>query len=118
MMSQEVTVPSAASSDTPTARRLAMIAISFCFLTLLVSEIRGHTGLLQIGSYHLSAEDAAVIPLIAAILSRMDVGRLCLSRILLCIALLQAVLISLSGSNTFDAIHQFRYRIVFLLFLT
>src|SRR6476660_8054643 len=109
-------VPSAADRDTPTARRLAVIAITFCFLTLLVQITRGNTSLVQTGSYNFCAEDAAVIPLVAAILSRMDVGRICMFRLLLCVALVLAVLISLSGSNTHAALLEFRGRVVLLLF--
>ena len=108
-----------AAPDTGMARCLTTFAISCAFLSYLVAEIRGNTGLLQIGSYNLSAEDVAVLPLVVALLSRLDVGRFCLPRILLCLALLLALFNLLIGVsyNAFAALFEFRSRVVFLLFL-
>jgi O-antigen ligase len=101
------------------ARWLTTFAISCAFLTYLIAEIRGNTSLLQIGSYNLCAEDVAVVPLVAALLSRLDVGRFGLPRILLCLALLLALFNLLLGvsDKSFAALFEFRSRAVFLLFL-
>lgn len=109
----------AAPPDTAVARCLTTFAVAFAFLPYLVAEIRGNTSLLQIGSYNLCAEDVAVIPLVVALLSRLDVGRFGLTRLLLCLALLLALFNLLIGvsKNSFAAVLEFRNRVVFLLFL-
>ena len=60
-----------------------------------------------------------MIPLVVALVSRVDVGRFGLSRVLLCLALLLALFNLLIGvsHNAFAALFEFRTRIVFLLFL-
>ena len=79
------------------ARFFTTVAISFAILTIVVDEIRGNTILLQMGSFNLCAEDVAVIPLVVALVSRVDVGRFGLSRILLGLALLLALFNLLIG---------------------
>lgn len=118
-MHRQDSVVLAAAPDTQVARFLTTFAIFCAFLTYLVAEIRGNTSLLHIGSYNLSVEDVAVVPLVVALLSRMDVGRFGLSRILLCLVLFLAsinLLVGMSG-NSFAALFEFRSRIVFLLSL-
>ena len=107
------------ASDSRMARFFTTVAISFAFLAYVIVEIRGNTSLLQIGSFNLCAEDVAVIPLVVALVSRVDVGRFGLSRILLCLALLLALFNLLIGvsHNAFAALFEFRNKIVFLLFL-
>ena len=61
------------------ARFFTTVAISCAFLTYLIKEIRGNTTLLKMGSFNLYPEDVAVIPLVVALVSRVDVGRFGLS---------------------------------------
>jgi O-antigen ligase len=119
MRQQQTNVFSPSTADTQTARRLTTLAILFAFLPYLVAGIRGHSSLLKIGSYNLCAEDVAVIVLVVALISRIDVGRISLSRVLLAFILLIAffnLAIGVSGGNSYAALFEFRNRAVALLF--
>ena len=111
--------PTLASGDQPLARRLAIAAIFLCFLPNLIGAIRGTTALAEIGSYSLSLKDLAVPALLLAIVSRIDIGRIGLFRVILFLILSLAfmnLLRGISGGTPFAAVFDFRNRASLLLF--
>ena len=107
------------ASDSGMARFLTTLAISFAFLTDLFLQIRGEAKFVQLGSYNLRPEDITVVALVFALVSRVDVGRFGLPRVLLSLVLLLAAFNLLRGvsQNAFAALFDFRSTAVLLFFL-